>query len=598
MSLSATAAAVPHEPAETRKLLLLIWGVTVGTYLLTGPGAGQNLSTDDAMRLVQVRDLIAGQGWFDVTQYRLNPPDGVALHWSRLIDLPIAILIRAAELVLPTATAERLVLTIWPAGLLLALLFGVIRFARELADDTAARLALIFAAMMAPVLQHFRPGAIDHHSVQLVLTIWSVALLMREGTRNAAFAGALCALSLAIGQETAPAIAGIAGFVAMRWIVRGEPSRDSTAAFGMTFAAGTLFLFVATVPPARHTVTTCDAFSIAQVVIAACGGFGLAIQAALRPPATVLKRAASAAGLGVVLALIVLAGFPECLRDPYADLDPRLAALWLSNVNEARSIVSMMHDIPHEVLPYYGLPVIALALGLYRCWHETDERRWGWIGATTLIAIATMVAIWQVRGSAAANALALAVVPAALVRAFPAPEGGAIFFGLGRAVLLAALLVSPVALIASGKAIAWTAERVSGAQRPVVISDGPGTCRLPSHYAPLANLPRGLVLGFIDAGPMILAETPHSVLAAPFHRNLKGNAAMFDVFLGLPEKAGARLAALGVDYVAFCPGSPERHNYAAAAPEGLAAALARGEIPDALKRVPLEGTDLMVFRRR
>ena len=75
----------------------------------------------------------------------------------------------------------------------------------------------------------------------------------------------------------------------------------------------------------------------------------------------------------------------------------------------------------------------------------------------------------------------------------------------------------------------------SGAQRLVVISDGPGTCRLPSDYAPLARLPRGLVLGFIDAGPFILMETPHSVLAAPYHRNLKGNTAMFDVFLGRPE---------------------------------------------------------------
>jgi hypothetical protein len=76
-----------------------------------------------------------------------------------------------------------------------------------------------------------------------------------------------------------------------------------------------------------------------------------------------------------------------------------------------------------------------------------------------------------------------------------------------------------------------------------------------------------------------------------------GHAAMFDVFLGRPEEAGARMAARGVD-VAFCPRAPERHNYAAAAPEGLAAALARGEIPEALERIPLEGTDLMVFRRR
>ena len=93
-------------------------------------------------------------------------------------------------------------------------------------------------------------------------------------------------------------------------------------------------------------------------------------------------------------------------------------------------------------------------------------------------------------------------------------------------------------------------------------------------------------------------ETPHSVLAAPYHRNVKGNAAMLNLFLGPPSEAKARLAALGVDYVAFCPGAPERHNYAAAAPEGLVAALARGEVPDFLERIPLDGTNLAVYRVR
>ena len=227
MSLSATAAAVPHEPAETRKLLLLIWARNGRDLPAHRPGAGQSLSTDDAMRLVQVRDLIAGQGWFDVTQYRLNPPDGVAMHWSRLIDLPIAILIRAAELVLPTATAERLALTVWPAGLLLALLFGVVRLARELADDTAARLALIFAALMAPVLQHFRPGAIDHHNVQLVLMVWSLALADARAAHATPRSRACCARCRSpSARRWRRRSRAIAALVALRWIVRGEPSRD------------------------------------------------------------------------------------------------------------------------------------------------------------------------------------------------------------------------------------------------------------------------------------------------------------------------------------------------------------------------------------
>src|SRR3954468_20799511 len=49
--------------------------------------------TDDNMRIMQVRALLHGQGWFDLRQYRLNPPFGSNIHWSRLVDLPIAGLI-------------------------------------------------------------------------------------------------------------------------------------------------------------------------------------------------------------------------------------------------------------------------------------------------------------------------------------------------------------------------------------------------------------------------------------------------------------------------------------------------------------------------
>ena len=47
--------------------------------------------TDDAMRLVEARDLAGGQGWYDNVQYRFLPPSGVPSHWSRLLDAPLAV---------------------------------------------------------------------------------------------------------------------------------------------------------------------------------------------------------------------------------------------------------------------------------------------------------------------------------------------------------------------------------------------------------------------------------------------------------------------------------------------------------------------------
>ena len=71
---------------------------------------------------------------------------------------------------------------------------------------------------------------------------------------------------------------------------------------------------------------------------------------------------ARAAALAVALAATVALAYPGCLADPYAHLDPRLTALWLANVSEARSLFSVMRDLPHEMLAYYGLPAAGLAL--------------------------------------------------------------------------------------------------------------------------------------------------------------------------------------------------------------------------------------------
>src|SRR6476469_10467086 len=43
--------------------------------------------TDDNMRMMQVRALLSGQGWYDLAQHRMA---GSNIHWSRLVDLPIA----------------------------------------------------------------------------------------------------------------------------------------------------------------------------------------------------------------------------------------------------------------------------------------------------------------------------------------------------------------------------------------------------------------------------------------------------------------------------------------------------------------------------
>ena len=93
--------------------------------------------TDDNMRIMQVRGLLHGQGWYDLRQYRMNPPTGANIHWSRLVDLPIAGLILAFRPFLGGAGAERWAVAIAPMLPYLLLVYSLALVARRLIHPLA-----------------------------------------------------------------------------------------------------------------------------------------------------------------------------------------------------------------------------------------------------------------------------------------------------------------------------------------------------------------------------------------------------------------------------------------------------------------------------
>src|SRR5579871_4322154 len=199
--------------AQPYLVLALLWLVAV--VVLAVPSIRGSvfdaMATDDAMRLVEVRDLIGGQGWFDLFQHRLNPP-GTLMHWSRVIDAPLAALILLLKPVLGTHGAEAATLYLWPALLLAIALALVAAIAGQMSGNPHARIAAaVLAVLSTPALIHFRPGAIDHHNVQIDLLLALVLMIaqIEESAVKAALGGVVVSFSLAIGIEMLPAIAAI-----------------------------------------------------------------------------------------------------------------------------------------------------------------------------------------------------------------------------------------------------------------------------------------------------------------------------------------------------------------------------------------------------
>ena len=320
---------------------------------------------DNWMRLVEVRDLIAGQNWFDMHQYRLGPPGGTLMHWSRLIDLPIAALIAIFSVFLRQETAEAAALAIWPVMLLLPLLTGMAIGGWRLAGRSGAHFAVGLALVYSLAVRRFSPGSIDHDNVQMVLMTLATAMLVdrRRHARSFAIAGALCAAAIAIGAETTPYVAVMCAAVACLWAWEGERMARAAQAFGLALAATLTVAFFGTVPPSLYSTVECDSLSIGFYALGAIGGSLLFIVAA-----TTLSecrrtvRFAALAGCGAIIAAAALTIAPQCLRGPYAHLDPLLVRYWLDHVSEAQPILAVFRHQPFTAGAFYA----------HRCWRSSS----------------------------------------------------------------------------------------------------------------------------------------------------------------------------------------------------------------------------------
>jgi hypothetical protein len=561
-------------------------------------GVFEAMSTDDAMRLTEVRDLIAGQGWFDLTQHRLDPP-GTLMHWSRVVDAPLAALILLLRPLLGMQGAEATTLVLWPTLLFGASLVLVAAIAKRMSDGgnthAVQPAAIILAALSVPALVHFRAGAIDHHNFQITLLLAFLLFASRiERSRvDAALAGIAATLSLAVGLEMLPAIATACVAIAGLLVWRGRIVSPQIFAFGATLAGSSMLLAAALLPPHSLPAPVCDAFSGPFLLLIAGGGVSLMITAAVDAwRSTMAARAAAAAASGLILLAAFFHLFPGCLASPYAAVDPLVASIWLDHVAETMSLQTLLQLEPQKIPGYFGFPALTLVLAVTTMFRSPPHCRFPLLIAAVTLAALIGISLWQMRGAAGATMVAAPIFAVSVAILWPA-------CARGRKLLLLALLASPASFVGYGLAARPVIDRILKPHWTIAPEDAASSCRTVSSVAPLAALPRGRVMAPIDLGPALLAATEHSIFAAPYHRNNDGNLAMLRVMLGAPREAQQILRERQVDYIVLCRGSLEQVEFKRLAPDGLAAGLARGQIPDFLQPLGLDGAaKLAIWRVR
>jgi hypothetical protein len=573
-------------------LLLLVWlAAALGLLIESwGDTALTLLDTDDAMRLTQMKAWLAGQGWFDLHQPRLQPPLGYDSHWSRLVDAGLAGLLSLFKIFVAPDLAERLMRAVWPLLWLLPTMTGMAAIAWRLAGREAALVALVLALVGVPAYQQFTPGRIDHHNVQIALTMLTVAATVWSDryALSGIAAGLSTALCLAVGYEALPYLA-VCGATFIIRFVADLKGTQALRNYVLALAYGAIVALLVGVEPTHWTRPLCDALAINAVLAIVAGSLVLAGAAQL-----VLIQDHSRLGIVVFAALIMIAvgiAFePRCLAGPYAMVDPAVWPIWLSEVREMQPLWRVFEINPLTASAIMAFPAAGVFASI-AIWRDPQMRHdFGVLVARMTFLAAVLTTIMAIRGYSYAIWLGMPLVAAAALKLFEVFRLRSIG---GRA--FGSLLLTPLALSSGAIGIASAA---GFDDSDSFARSASRACFRTANYESLAALPRGLIATDVSFGPFLLALTPHSVLAAPYHRLTTGIVAAHRAFALPPDEARAVVRETKADYLAICGPRP---------PDGLAerdrnaslwGQLQSGAVPDWLEPVPLKDTPFRFYRVR
>ncbi|WBO22693.1 AcrB/AcrD/AcrF family protein [Sphingomonas abietis] len=560
--------------------------------------------TDDNMRFDQVRDWLAGQGWYDLRQYRMNPPGGFSIHWSRLVDLPLAGLILLFQPIVGTQLAYRWACAVAPMlPMLLAMLMSALTV-RRLIGPRAYVLGLPLLLCAGYTMGMWSPLRIDHHGWQLAFLMTTVAGLTEPDKRKSGIIIALSsALSLAIGLEMLPYVAFAGAAVALHWAWDAAET-PRIRSYGASLAVATILCFLVFASNDNwHPV--CDVLSpVWMTTVASAAVLLLAISFVPAPHRAIRLLLVIVAG-GIAGAIYVI-GFPQCFGHRLEGIPPEADRLWLSHVSEARPIY--MHPIGTFVdiaaMPFVGS--IGALVAMIRRWGTRAAAEWAPVTLFTLFATALL--FWQIRTAPSAEMLAVSGAAyialwgfvqlrrssSVLVRvigpvaAFLIASGLLFTVGLDRVPdRFSKLKVANLWAIASGREAWPAAPKPGGKPKPDLTSLANRRCMTIPSLAPIGKLPPALFFTMIDNGPRLITLTHHSAVGGPYHRNWRAILDIEHAFRGTPDQAHAIIDAHHAQYLLLCPHMSEATIYQAEAPAGFYAKLQSGWTPNWLARQPL-----------
>ncbi len=578
-------------PLAGFKAVLLLWaGYSILRLLALPVFNFDPTDPDDFLRMMQVHDLLAGQGWYDVRQYRIDPPVGADMHWSRIVDVPLAAVALLLGLVMESAHAEFAAMVVVPLAYLGVAMILLRAIMQRLGLSEQAIFLGLCATLLFPLVQsNFAPLRVDHHTPQALCALGCLLLLLHAPSRKAALgSGALSAVWLCISLEALPQVAALAALYGLRYLTSSDRSLGWYLA-GLAALAPVLSL--ATRLPAELLADYCDILRPGHMA-----AFGVATLIAAGLPYLPMQDRIGGrlAGLCVLPAAtipIVLGTIGTCALDPFANITPLMRDYWYNYVLEG---LPFWQVNPSQAAMAVWTVLIVPAGWLVARRTGLAQLRWEdrWTDLAIIALLMGAFSLLLLRASFVAQLFAVPFSGVLIWHFLPKARAMPNMLARVGATVGCFVLATPVLASASGKPLD---------DFPLFDPLWQQADDLRSEYVceidRLAALPAGHMYTTLDLGPAIIAKTDLTVMATGHHRNAERITEVIDTFSGDPVAAQRRIDESGADYVMMCLSGLDGAFYRTRREDNLANAIGEGNTPGWLE--PVQGFQrgpLRVFR--
>lgn len=564
--------------------LVLLNGVI---FAIGGPAEFAKLNNDDVLRMMSVRDLIAGQSWFDMTQYRINPPDGLPVHWSRYIDAGISAIVVPLSLVMPMQAAEHIGVTVW-STLMIVLGVLLVGFGTRRIFGTTAACAAIGCLMFWPVFAdlYMGPGMIDHHNLQIVLMlVMAFGLIWPDRNKTS---GAAAGFSLAIGLETLPFILAVGILIYL--ISLTATSRVRLVAFCLSLGASSVVFWLGQTAPSAVLTPRCDrlALPVLALVLVACAACLLPLLARRfhAHPFVYFSCTALLSAIGLTLAWPLIG---LCIAGPYGDLPLFLQQVLRNDFIEMSPLWLFIARNPIGaivlVLPVFSALIAgAVQYGFDRRNPDVSPERTRALGLLLLVCLAGAgLVCLQMRAVNLPAAVVPMIAGYVVSRRLIAYHAGCGPVQIAYALVLTMIMITPSAVAMTLRSILAPITAAGGSEAQTMTSG----CRSYDSMVTLNEAPPGRVIVATHFGAQIIWATHHDTLSATFHGSAAAFANAYIPFTLAEKELKSYLLATDATYLLLCAG----RRYGSA----FATDLALGGTANWLDRVPISSADQVLF---